>query len=315
MTGLRDLEMRHLIALDTVARVGTFGRAAEALGYTQSAVSQQIASLERLVDGKVFDRPGGPRPVELTPLGRRLLDGARDLLGRVDAIDHDLQRFRGGEVGRLAVGTFQSMSATVLPLVVARLRADHPDVELAVTESDVDEELDTGLERGELDLSFVVGDRGPAFETVHVLDDPFVVVARPGQFPDGPVPIAALADQPLVGQHANSCQLLNEAGLRERGLEPDYVFRSNDNGTVAAMVRSGLGVAVLPLLCVEPDDPRTALHLLDPPMEDRRIGMAWRSGRTLAPAAERFIELAVEAGARLLDQRPDLGGQPARAAS
>ena len=67
MAALRDLELRHLSALDAVATEGTFGRAAVRLGYTQSAVSQQIASLERLVGGSLFDRPGGPRPVELTP--------------------------------------------------------------------------------------------------------------------------------------------------------------------------------------------------------------------------------------------------------
>ncbi len=306
MTGLRELELRHLIALDAVARAGTFGRAAAELGYTQSAISQQIAALERLVDGKVFDRPGGPRPVELTPLGQRLVVGAKDLLGRVDALDVELDRFRNGEIGHLTIGTFQSTSATVLPGVVGRLRAEHPDVEISVVESDVDEELDRGLERGELDLSFTVGHRGPAFEHVHLLDDPFVVVARPEQFPDGPVSVATLAAEPLIGQNRNSCQLMNEAGLRERGLDPDYVFRTSDNGTVTAMVRAGLGVAVLPLLCLEPEDPRVAVHPLDPPMPARPIHVAWRRGRTLAPVTERFVELAVEAGRDLADQQPDL---------
>lgn len=302
--------MRHLIALDTVAREGTFGRAADSLGYTQSAVSQQIAALERLVDGKVFDRPGGPRPVELTPLGHRLLDGARELIGRVDAIDNDLDRFRTGEVGRLTIGTFQSTSATLLPKVVGRMRQELPDVEIAVIESDLDHELEEALGRGELDLSFVVGDWGPAYESTHLLDDPFVVVTRPGQFPDGPIQVEDLRGEPMVGQHTNSCQLLNESGLRERGLEPDYVFRTNDNGTVTAMVRAGLGVAVLPLLCVEADDPRIVLHQVDPPMLDRRIGLAWRAGRTPAPAAQRFIDLACEAAAELTS-RPVLAGQRA----
>ena len=97
---LADLEVRHLIALDAVASAGTFGRAAERLGYTQSAVSQQIAALERIVGARLFDRPGGPRPVELTPLGRQVLASARDLLARVDAIGEDLVRFQNGEAGR-----------------------------------------------------------------------------------------------------------------------------------------------------------------------------------------------------------------------
>jgi DNA-binding transcriptional LysR family regulator len=294
MATLRDLEIRHLVALDAVATEGTFGRAAERLGYTQSAISQQIASLERLVDGKVFDRPGGPRPVELTPLGSRLLDAARELLARVDAIAEDLDRFRTGEVGRITVGSFQSVSATVLPLVVGRLRAEHPEVEIRVFESDADGELEQALGRGELDVSFIVGDWPDQYEQLHLLDDPFVVLTRPGQFAPGVLSLAQIADEPMVGQHHNSCQLMNEAGLRAAGLEPNYVFRSNDNGTVAAMVRAGMGVAVQPLLCVDPDDPRVELHPIDPPMPDRSVSIAWRADRTRSPVAARFVELAAE---------------------
>ncbi len=300
MSDLRELELRHLLALDTVAQEGTFGRAAARLGYTQSAISQQIAALERLVDGQVFDRPGGPRPVELTPLGGRLLEGARELLGRVDALDADLERFRTGQVGRLTIGTFQSTSAALLPLLVAELRGQHPDIEIIVVESDDDKDLTAKLLRGELDISFTANDWGPGFDAVALMDDPFVVVARPGQFPPGPVLIKDLWNEPFIGQPANnSCQLANESGLRERGLDPDYVFRSGDNNTVTAMVRSGLGVAVMPLLCVEADDSRLAIHTLNPAMPDRPIGMTWLAGRTLSPVAERCIELAQKAGAEI----------------
>jgi DNA-binding transcriptional LysR family regulator len=303
MPGLRDLEMRHLVALDAVATEGTFGRAAEHLGYTQSAISQQIAALERMADAKVFDRPGGPRPVELTPFGAELLVAARDLIARVDAVAEDLERFRTGEVGRLTVGTFQSMSATILPVLVSRLRAKYPDVEMQVFESDHDEELEEALERGELDVSFLVGASVDQFESYALVDDPFVLVARPGQFDPGPVRLTVLNEEPLVGQLENSCQLLNEAGLRAAGVEPNYVFRTNDNGTVAAMVRAGMGVAVMPLLCVEPEDPRTTLHPIVPPIPARQISIAWRPGRTLSPVAEHFIDLATDYCAELRDHQ------------
>src|SRR4051812_34774231 len=137
MGGLRDLDIRHLVALDAVASEGTFARAAERLGYTQSAVSQQIASLERVVAAKVFDRPGGPRPVELTPIGAHLLEHRRLLLAQLDVIAHELDRFRDGDAGRLRVGTFQSISATLLPLLVGPMRARHPNLEITVFESDL----------------------------------------------------------------------------------------------------------------------------------------------------------------------------------
>ncbi len=298
MSGLRELELRHLATLDAVASEGTFGRAAERLGYTQSAVSQQIAALERTVGGKVFDRPGGPRRVELTPLGAVVLDRGRDLIARVDALDDVLDRFRSGQVGRLTVGTFQSISSAVLPQLVGRFRGQFPDVDIALFESDDDDELEAQLERGQTEVSFLVGGVDVAaaagFEARHLLTDPFVLIARPGQFGPGPVPVHAFDDEPMIGQHENSCQLLNEAGLRAAGLDPSYVFRSNDNGTVAAMVRAGMGVAVMPLLCTEPEDPRTSLHPLDPPIPGRNVSIAWRSGRTLSPAAEAFVQLAID---------------------
>jgi DNA-binding transcriptional LysR family regulator len=312
MSAIRDLELRHLVALDAVATEGTFARAAERLGYTQSAVSQQIAALERTVGEKVFDRPGGPRAVELTPFGAELLRGGRDLLARAAALADDLDRFRTGHAGRLTVGTFQSVSSAVLPMVLGRFRAAHPDVEVQLFETDDDKELEHHLERGQTEVSFLVGEVDEAsisgFESRLLLTDPFVLIARPGQFPPGPVRIEAFAGEPLIGQPPNSCSLLNEAGLRSAGLDPSYVFRSHDNGTVAAMVRAGMGVAVMPLLCTEPEDPRTSLHPLDPPIPGRQVSIAWRAGRTLSPAAGAFVELTTAVCAELSepDERFDL---------
>lgn len=299
VTNLREVDLRHFEALDAVAAEGTFARAADRLGYTQSAVSQQIAALERAVGERVFDRPGGPRPVTLTPIGAKLLESGRELLARVDAMSLDLDLFRTGSVGKLSVGTFQSVSAMLLPRIVSRIRETYPSIELQVFETDHDDELADGLTSGEFEVSFWVGQAPAGCDSVHVIDDPFVLVARPDQFRPGAVRLSDIADEPMVGQQQNSCQLHNEAGLRSAGIEPNYVYRTNDNGTVAAMVRAGMGIAILPLLCVEPEDPRIAIHAIEPRIPDRSICVAWRANRTLSPVAERFIELAVEAGRAL----------------
>ena len=241
-----------------------------------------------------------------------LLRGGRDLLARVAALADDLDRVRAGHAGRLTIGTFQSVSSAVLPMVLGRFRSAHPEVEVQLFETDVDEELEEHLERGQTEVSFLVGEVAePAisgFESRLLLTDPFVLIARPGQFPSGPVSLDDFADEPLIGQHPNSCQLLNEAGLRSAGLDPTYVFRSNDNGTVAAMVRAGMGVAVMPLLCTEPEDPRTELHPLDPPIPGRQVSIAWRAGRSLSPAANAFVELTTAVCTELSepDERFDL---------
>src|SRR6476646_6829583 len=153
----RDLEIKHLVALQAVAAERSFGRAAERLGYTQSAISQQIAALERVVGEPVFDRPGGPKRVVLTRAGELLLAHAEVVLDRVREAEADLASYRSGRLGRLAVGTFQSVSVRILPEVLRRLRIESPDLEITLLESDEQPDLVNGVTSGELDLAFVIG--------------------------------------------------------------------------------------------------------------------------------------------------------------
>lgn len=309
----RDLDLRHLRALDAVAAAGTFGRAARRLGYTQSAVSQQIAALERVVGEPLFDRPGGPRPVELTPLGSVLAIHAKDVLARVDAAATDIERFQAGVSGRIDIGTFQSVSTAVLPALLGEVRARRPEVEARLFETDDQDELIRRVLDGQLDVTFLVGDAPDELERVDLFVDPFVVVCLPPltpDEPDEPVPIALLHGVPLIGEQDNACGRLIDDGLRDAGLNPNYVFRSSDNSAVAAMVRAGMGIAVLPLLAVDPGDPRIAVRELDPPIPPRRIAICWRRNRTLSPTAEHFVELAEQMTADLRNRAlaPTPGG-------
>src|SRR5689334_25422038 len=102
------VEIRHFAALQALSDEGSFGRAAERLGYTQSAVSQQIATLERIVGERLVERPGGPRPISLTEAGELLLHHAQSIVARLQAARADLDALRAGDVGTLRVGTFQS---------------------------------------------------------------------------------------------------------------------------------------------------------------------------------------------------------------
>lgn len=295
----RDLEIRHLIALVAVADDRTFGRAAERLGYTQSAISQQIAALERVVGAPLFDRPGGPRPVELTPLGRLLTHHAREVLARVETAAKEASRFQAGVIGRLDVGTFQSVSTALLPAILGRLRAERPQLDAHLFESDLHDDLVRRVVEGELDVTFLVNQEAPELESSLLFTDPFVVVALPDAVGHDAVRVIMLKEQPLIGQNDTTCQRFVDDGLRAVGVEPDYVFRSSDNSAVAAMVRAGMGMAVLPLLAVDTSDPRLAIRPLDPPIPPRRISIGWRRGRTLSPAAERFVALAQEEAATL----------------
>src|SRR5687768_15215485 len=115
-----DLEVRHLQALVAVAEAGTFGKAAESLGYTQSAVSQQIAALEKAAGAAMFERPGGPRPVRLTPAGTVLLEHARAVLAELRVAATEVEAIARGDRGRLRVGLMQSVGTKILPSLLAR---------------------------------------------------------------------------------------------------------------------------------------------------------------------------------------------------
>src|SRR5262249_31803228 len=148
------VELRHLAALEAVASEGSFGRAADRLGYTPSAVSQQIATLERFVGEKLVERPGGPRAISLTEAGSLLLRHAEAIVARLDAARADMAALRAGETGTLRVGTYQSVGARVLPAVMRRFRSEHPGIVLELHEPTTDPELYALIESGDLDLAF-----------------------------------------------------------------------------------------------------------------------------------------------------------------
>src|SRR5436190_21700330 len=147
------VELRHLAALEAVARTRSFGAAARELGYTQSAVSQQIAQLERVVGQQLFHRPGGPRPVEPTEAGLLLLRHADAIVARLDAARADMAALAEGAAGPLRVGIFQSVGARILPGLIRRFKQDWPRVEVSVREETDAADLLRLLEHGEPDFT------------------------------------------------------------------------------------------------------------------------------------------------------------------
>src|SRR5205085_4843893 len=128
------VELRHFAALEAVGRARSFGRAARELGYTQSAVSQQVAQLGRAVGQRLVERPGGPRPVDLTDAGRLLLRHADAIVAQLDAAQADMAAFAEGAAGPLRVGIYQSVGARILPGLLRRFKKDWPLVEVSVRE-------------------------------------------------------------------------------------------------------------------------------------------------------------------------------------
>jgi DNA-binding transcriptional LysR family regulator len=290
--GWHGVEIRHFAALQAVATEGSFGRAAEKLGYTQSAISQQIATLERIVGERLVERPGGPRPVSLTEAGGLLLRHADSIVARLQAAQADLHALQAGELGTLRVGTFQSVGARVLPEVMRRFTEQWPQIEVMLEELD-DEAIAETLERGDIDVGFVLLPIGDApLETHELLRDPYVLIVPAGEERVWPS-LAAIAEAPLVGFRSGHSMDPVEAAFRAEGLEPRWAFRSNDNQTVQGLVAAGVGHAVVPRLTVDEADTRTAIVELDDLVAPRVIALGRHRDRYASPAARAFIDTAL----------------------
>ena len=297
MASFADVEVRHLVALRAVAEQGSFGRAAVRLGYSQAAISQQIAGLERAIGVPVFDRPGGPRPVELTPVGRLLVDHARTVIESLARAEREIASLLDGSSGRVSLGAFQSISVQLLPSIVARMRREAPGVQIDVRESADDGELTTLLLEGDIDLCFLAAPIiAPEIEAVELLTDPYLLLVPP-ETPGKPKDVwevSALDGAPMIDQPCGNCGIVVADHLRANGAVPRQVFISADNGAVQAMVRAGLGSALMPRLAVDLHDPMLTTRKLNPPVPPRVICLATRKDRTLSPAANHMRQIVLD---------------------
>ena len=298
---LAEVEFRHLLSFRAVAATGSFHEAAESLDYTQSAVSQHVAALESILGARLLDRSRGRSTVNLTEAGSLLLRHADAIVARMEAVRADLRAYADGATGVLNVGTYQSVGARALPSILGRFSAAWPGVGVHLTETNSDDGLLDLVESGDLDLSFAVYplSEGP-FEGVELFRDPYVLVVPAGS------PLAAhgrtltpreIAEQPLIGfRHCRSTAAAEEY-LRANGGDPHWVFRSDDNTTVQALVGAGIGVALVPRLTTDSTDPLCAVIPTGVP--PRVLTLAWHRDRYRSPAQVAFVDLAREVCAEL----------------
>jgi DNA-binding transcriptional LysR family regulator len=292
------LEVRHLLALVAVVETGTFSGAAEQLGYTQSAVSQQVGTLERIVGAPLFERPGGRRPVRLTAAGEMLLTHTRAVLARVGAAAADLRALASGEQGELRVGTMPSVGTKVLPRLLETFREQWPGIQIVLRESRDSADLVHAAETGDIDVTFI--DIGPhqtgPLKVRPLLDDPMVFLAPAGS-PEAVHRVVSIDDithLPMIGTRNVGCRQIIEDAFRHAPVPPTYVFRSDDHPTIQGLVGSGLAYTVLPLLTVDEKDATVAIIQLRPEPPPRKLGIAWHAERRPPQALLPFVDAAAE---------------------
>jgi len=301
------LDVRRLQVLREVARHRSLSAAAAALSYTPSAVSQQIAALEREVGVGLVER--GARGSVLTDAGRTLVRHADEILGRISAAQEELQALAGLRAGRLRLGAFSTAGAVLAPRAVKAFRDRHPDVEVNLAELDPEEAV-SQLRARELDLALVyefpVVEDLPldGLEYVHLLDDRLYVA-----LPEGHrlarrrrLKLSELADEPWIqGVYRGSTVAVLPSACRAAGFEPKIVFRSDDHMAVQGFVAAGLGVAVVPQLALATARRDIEIRLLEVEGDllTRHVGVAIPAGSYRPPAVTAMVAILEEICRRL----------------
>lgn len=292
-----DVNLRHARAFVTVAHLGSFTRAAEALHLSQPALTVQIRNFESALKVRVLDRSS--RSVELTRIGRELLPTLERTLHDLDAVVADTHAMSTGRRGTVRIAALPSFAASLLPQVISASRALHPGLAFVVRDAVAGRVVDL-VREGEVDLGLTGGEvAAEQVEVLHRAEDRLCVV-----FPrDHPlarrrsVKLQQLLDVPLVlTDQATSVRAVVEAAFKRVGRRPNVVCETTYMMTAAAMVASGLGVTILPGSARE----REAMaNLCSRPVDDdafvRPVTLIKKPRRSLSPACDAFARACIAA--------------------
>ena len=297
------LNVNRLRILSEVAHRGSFSAAADALSYTQSAVSQQIGVLEAETGMTLLVRR--PRGVSLTAAGQTLVGHAESVLADLDAAEAALAAIAGLRGGRLRMASFPTAGATLMPLAIATFRERYPDVELTLAEGEP-EQIAPRLRAGELDLALLFEfDRSPpgdGIARVELLEDP-LFLALPRDHP-----LAGKRRLRLQDLHTESwvqtsssspCARHVVRSCHAAGFEPRVSFESDDYQTVQGLVAAGVGVALIPELALTVVREDIAIRALSPHPPARQVIAATPAGARLLPAAPAMLGVLEQSAGRL----------------
>ncbi|MDE3133139.1 MAG: LysR family transcriptional regulator [Acidobacteriota bacterium] len=290
------LNLARLNILREVVQRGSFSAAAEALDYTQSAVSQAVARLEAETGASLLVRDR--RGVRATSAGSTLLQHADTILAQVQAAEDDLTAVLGLRGGRLRIASFPSAGATLIPQAVAAFRRLHAEVELSLGEGEP-EEIAPRLRAGEFDLALLfefagVRSQFRGLATTPLIHDP-MWVALPVDHQLARKHNLALVDlraEDWVQTSAHSaCARHVVSVCRGAGFEPRVSFESDDYDTVQGLVAAGVGVALIPRLALSHRQPGLVVRKLAPENPVRRVLAATPKRPGIAPAAQVMLEI------------------------
>jgi molybdate transport repressor ModE-like protein len=288
------LDVKRMRVLKEVAAESSFSAAAQKLGYTQSAVSQQIAALEREAGSTLIER--NPRGIRLTDAGEALVRHADKILARLAEAEAELEAIAGLRGGRLRLGSFPTAGATLMPRAIAEFSKRHPAVELSLAEAEPDESLPR-LKGGELDLILIDDsplDEHDEVEFVHLLDDP-LHLALPADHPFASrrrLRFQDLAAEPWIqGTQVCACQRQLQNACANAGYEPRVAYESDDFQVVQGLVAAGVGVALIPGLALVSERADVVIRSIGTKPPVRKIMAATLANGYRSPAVVEMLEI------------------------
>ncbi|HEY7485548.1 MAG TPA: LysR family transcriptional regulator [Streptosporangiaceae bacterium] len=294
------LDFTRIRVLVEVARTGSVTGAARALHYSQPSVSHHLARLEAETGAKLIQRAG--RGIRLTEAGRQLAERGAEILGRLDAAETELAAHVGLRQGRVRLAAFPSALGTFVPAAAARLAADHPGMELHLTEAEPPEAVRM-LRAGHIDVAviFRYDDSAPEDDGIRMrplLADPtYLVSAEPPT-----TRLAAYADSPWIAG-CDRCRLHLLELCDAAGFEPRVSFTTDDFVAVQAMVAAGLGVATLPGLALAAAR-HSGVRTVALPDSPRYVSAATYGAPPDPPATAALLDSLTEAAALKLSEVP-----------
>jgi DNA-binding transcriptional LysR family regulator len=298
------LNVNRLRILIEVANRGSFSAAADALSYTQSAVSQQVAALEAETGVTLLERL--PRGVRLTPAGEVLLKYAEGIIARLHAAEAEMAAIAGLRGGQLRMASFPTAGATLMPLAIAIFRAQHPEVELSLAEGEP-EEVAPRLSAGEFDIALLFEfegtseSLGPELTRIPLFEDP-MFLALPADHALSrrrTLRLENLRAEAWIQTSASSpCAQHVVRSCHAAGFEPIVSFESDDYQTVQGLVAAGVGVALIPKLALSGARDDIAIRALSPHSPVRDVIAATPEGTRLTAAAAAMRQILTDVAAR-----------------
>ena len=294
------IDVQQLRALVELSRLGTVSAAAESLGYSQSAVSHQLAALSRATGAVLLTRAG--RGVRLTEEGRALAARGREVIDLLERTEREAVAMAHAEEGRILLAAFPSAVASLVPGILAVVSRRHPGLEIELVDAEPPEALDS-LRRGRVDaalsFSYIDDDAGEDLETVRLLDDVLYLVTHPLGIED----IADGAQCRWVTGCARCHEQLIAVG-RANGFTPETAYASDDYVAVQALVAAGVGAALLPGMALSAYRHR-AVRVRPLAEEHRRIEIVTRAERPRPAVIDVLVEACREAVRRTDILRPE----------